>query len=81
LYQRWTVLRKLKPDLSLIKSFIRKYKTPVHLLYGKHDRIILPERGEKFRKGIEAHCSINILPAGHQVLQEKYVPQIREALK
>lgn len=81
LYQRWTVLRKLKPNLPLIRSFIRKYKTPVHLLYGKHDRIILPERGEKFRKGIEAYCTINILPAGHQVLQKKYVEQIREALK
>ncbi|TXJ27090.1 MAG: alpha/beta hydrolase [Chitinophagaceae bacterium] len=81
LYQRWTVLRKLRPDLSLIRSFIRKYETPVHLLYGKHDRIILPERGEKFRKGIEEYCTIDIAPAGHQVLQEKYIRQIKEALK
>ena len=51
LYQRWTCLRKLKPDLHLIKSFISKYKIPVRLVYGKHDRIILPARGEKFKKG------------------------------
>jgi pimeloyl-ACP methyl ester carboxylesterase len=81
LYQRWTALRKLKPDLIRIKSLIRQQKTPVHLLYGRHDRIILPERGEKFRKGIEEFCSISILPAGHQLLQEKYVDQISEALK
>lgn len=81
LYQRWTVLRKLKPDLPLIRSLIMKYQTPIHLLYGKHDRIILPERGEQFRKGIEEYCSVNILPAGHQLLQEKYVGKIGEALR
>lgn len=81
LYQRWTVLRKLKPGLSLIRSFIRKYKTPVDLLYGQHDRIIVPARGEKFRKGIEEYCTIKIVPSGHQVLQERHIGQIREALK
>ena len=45
LYMRWTNLRKIKPDLKLIKSFIRKNNTRVALVYGKHDRIILPARG------------------------------------
>lgn len=80
LYQRWTALRKLKPDLSRIKSLISQQKTPVRLLYGRHDRIILPERGEKFRKGIEEFCSITLLPAGHQLLQDKYVEEMAEAL-
>ncbi len=81
LYRRWTVLRKLKPDLKQIRSFIRKNHTPVKLLYGKHDRIILPVRGEKFRKGIEAYCSIKVLNGGHQILQQKYIGDIIEALE
>lgn len=81
LYQRWTVLRKLRPNLTHIRSLIREHKTPVKLLYGKYDRIILSSRGEKFRKGIEEYCSIEILHAGHQVLQSKYLPVIAEALK
>ncbi|MBP9105035.1 MAG: alpha/beta fold hydrolase [Chitinophagaceae bacterium] len=81
LYARWTTLRKIKPNISLIKKNIRKHKTPVRLVYGKHDRIILSSVGEKFRKGIEEHCTISIIPAGHQVLHEKHVEEIVEAFQ
>lgn len=80
LYQRWTGLRKLKPDLSCIKSGIRKEKTLVRLLYGKHDRIILSSVGEKFRKGIEDYCEIDVIHSGHQVLHEKHVREILPSL-
>jgi len=81
LYQRWMALRNMKPGLKKIKSFISEHKTPVHLLYGQHDRIILSKRGERFREGIEQYCHITILPAGHQVLQEKHLQEIAGALQ
>jgi pimeloyl-ACP methyl ester carboxylesterase len=71
LFQRWSGLRKIKPDLADIKAKIKKHKIPVELVYGKFDRIIRHERGEKFRKGIESYCHLQILQAGHQLLQEK----------
>lgn len=80
LYQRWVTLRKLKPRISLIKPHILNYKTIINLIYGKHDRIILSTRGEKFRDGIEAYCSLKIMESGHQVLQEKYAGEIVNAL-
>jgi len=80
LYQRWMSLRKLKPDISLIKHFITINETRVRLLYGKHDRIILPARGEKLQKGIEQQCKLIIINSGHQVLHEKYAKEIIEAL-
>jgi len=81
LYQRWIVLRKLKPDISIIKSFITKYKTMVRLLYGMHDRIILPVRGKRFKKRIEEQCTLTVIHSGHQVLHEKHAKEIIEALK
>jgi pimeloyl-ACP methyl ester carboxylesterase len=80
LYQRWTVLRRLKPNHKQIRSCIAKYNTPVHLIYGKHDRIILPVRGKKFIKGIEKHCTLSIISSGHQVLHEKHIQEILPAL-
>lgn len=71
LYLRWTCLRKLRPDLHKVKQQVRQFELPVHLIYGKHDRIILPIRGEKFQKGIEKYCSIDIIESGHQLLQHK----------
>lgn len=81
LYRRWTTLRKLKPGLARIKSIIRKQATPVRLVYGRHDRIILSSVGEKFRKGIEEYSILTIIESGHQVLHEKYVKEIIERLK
>lgn len=81
LYNRWTAFRKIKPSLKKIKIKIRLYKTPVRLMYGKFDRIILPENGRKFQKGIEEYCSIQIISSGHQVLQESHIKEILCALQ
>jgi pimeloyl-ACP methyl ester carboxylesterase len=80
LYARWTALRKLKPYIKLIKSFVRKNNIQVRLVYGKHDRIILSSVGDKFRNGIEEHCSLSVIQSGHQVLHEKHIDEILPAL-
>jgi len=80
LYARWTALRKLKSRLTKVKSLIRANKTPVRLVYGKHDRIILPARGEKFIKGLEEYCTLSVIHSGHQVLHEKHATGILHAL-
>jgi pimeloyl-ACP methyl ester carboxylesterase len=80
LYARWTTLRKIKPDIQKIKNLISSTKTPVRLVYGKHDRIILSSGGEKFRKGIEEQCKLTVIHSGHQVLHEKHVEEILPAL-
>ncbi len=80
LYNRWTCMRKLKPDLSQIKSAVKENGTTVRIVYGQHDRIILSSVGEKFRKGIEDNCQISVIHAGHQVLHEKHVGELLPAL-
>jgi len=80
LYARWTSLRKIKPDIEQIKSLIGEHHTPVRLVYGKHDRIMLSSVGEKFRKGIENQCRVTVIPSGHQVLHEKHAEYMLQAL-
>ncbi len=80
LYQRWMVLRKIKPRLKQIKNLISRHQTSVRLILGKHDRIILPSPGERFRKGIEGHCNLSIIDCGHQVLHTKHAEEITGAL-
>ncbi len=81
LYDRWTTLSKLTPNLEKIKRNIRQQQTPVRLIYGKHDRIILSVVGEKFQKGIAQYCTISIIPSGHQVLHEKHAGEALQALR
>jgi pimeloyl-ACP methyl ester carboxylesterase len=80
LYARWTSLRKLRPHLQRIKTLVNDNNTPIRLVYGKHDRIILSSVGERFRQGIEKHCTISLIHSGHQVLHEKHVEEILPAL-
>lgn len=80
LYARWTALRKIKPSIEKIKEIVVKQNTPVKLIYGKHDRIILSSVGDKFRKGIEKQCTLSVIPSGHQVLHEKHAEDIVRSL-
>lgn len=81
LYNRWISLRKIKPDLKVIRTLVKTNKTSVRLVYGEHDRIILPVVGKKFKKGIEEYCSLKIIQSGHQVLHEKHAEEIIQALR
>jgi pimeloyl-ACP methyl ester carboxylesterase len=80
LFNRWTTLSGIKPDLAKIKILIRENQTPVRLVYGKYDRIILPGRGQKFREGVEDFCRLDIIDSGHQVLHENHVNPLLHAL-
>jgi len=79
LYNRWTRMRKCKPSLTAIKNQIRQNATTVRLLYGKHDRIILPSPALRFIDGLST-ATITVLDCGHQVLHSKNVEAIAEAL-
>jgi pimeloyl-ACP methyl ester carboxylesterase len=81
LYERWICMRFFRPRLAWIKKLIHTRRIPVRLLYGQYDRIIRYERGQKFRRGIESFCTLQLIQAGHQVLQEKYVNQIVHLIK
>ena len=81
LYIRWTTLAPFKISPKKIKSCILEYSVPTHLVYGKYDRIMRYDIGEKFRTGIEQYCDLSILPCGHQVLHEKNMETIIQLLR
>ncbi|HWB92033.1 MAG TPA: alpha/beta hydrolase [Puia sp.] len=80
LYARWTTMRGFRPRLAPASKLIREYRIPVRLLYGSYDRIIRWERGERFRRRTIPFCELTLLPAGHQLLQAKFLEVIVKAL-
>lgn len=81
LYKRWTVLSRFRPGLPRIQSLIKTNHTPVRLVYGKYDKIIVPVVGERFIKEIPEQGSMTVLPTGHQLLQEKWMPDFINAVE
>lgn len=80
LYTRWSVTSGFSPHLRKIGAIIRDRRIPVHLLYGRYDRIIKWQRGEEFRRLCTPFCQLTLLPAGHQLLQPKFMEVILSAL-
>jgi surfactin synthase thioesterase subunit len=74
LYQRWTTMRKFKPNTSKISEASNKYQIPVRMLFGKYDRIILSKRSRFFQH--TKNAEIKIMDAGHQLLKEKFAEVI-----
>lgn len=76
LYRRWTTMRKFRPRLDLLKKLIASQEIPVHMLFGRYDRVILARHGLHFRQGAEEWIHVTELQAGHQLLKEKNVSLI-----
>lgn len=72
LYQRWTTMRKFRPAITRLKKTILTHQIPVHILFGKYDRVILSKHGFELQKGLQHLISIQEPEAGHHLLQEKY---------
>jgi pimeloyl-ACP methyl ester carboxylesterase len=74
LYQRWTTMRKFKPNVYLVRKAIEKYKINVRVLFGSYDRIILSKRSSFFKN--DPHVKIKVIEAGHMLLSKKYAEDI-----
>src|ERR1700746_3416144 len=76
LYQRWTGLKKFKPDVRKIKKILLKENILIDIVYGRFDRIITYQEAKKFRSGIEEQTRLTILDAGHQLFHPKTIDAI-----
>lgn len=74
LYKRWTSMRRLKPNLLLIKKLCATRNIRLNMLFGAYDRIILSRRANVFLH--TANISIKVINAGHQLMKEKYATEI-----
>ncbi len=80
LYQRWTCMRKFRPDLHRLKQTIAAHRIPVHLLFGRYDRVIVSKHGFRLQEGLEHLITVEELETGHHLLQEKYKASLLKML-
>jgi pimeloyl-ACP methyl ester carboxylesterase len=76
IYHRWMGTRHFQPDLNLIRRLIVKHHIPVVMVFGKHDKIIVADKGILFTKGLEKYATVKLLDVGHYFLREAYASLI-----
>ncbi|ULQ55516.1 alpha/beta hydrolase [Flavihumibacter rivuli] len=72
LYERWTLMRRFKPDLNAIREKLNLQQIPLLLVFGKHDRIIVTGPGKRFMQGIGKNANLLVLEAGHRLLRPNF---------
>jgi pimeloyl-ACP methyl ester carboxylesterase len=79
LYKRWTTMRRFRPSIPRLQAIFRELHIPMHIFFGKYDRVIVAKHGYTFAKNISSIQIVEI-EAGHQILHQKYAAQIATPL-
>ncbi len=64
----WLSYRLLEPDLAAVAAQVKAHRIPVHLYFGKLDRVIPPDLGARLRPLAPEHITQEELPFGHVLL-------------
>ena len=67
----WMCFRDIIPDIKKIQNIINRNEIPIHLFFGKYDRIIPPSIGESFTRGLNNKSSLHVIEMGHVMIKEK----------
>lgn len=81
LYRRWTAMRRFRPSPSVIARIVKKYRIPVHMVFGKYDKVILAKHGRSLAAKAERWISVEEIEAGHRLLREPYIQTIVSMLR
>ncbi len=73
----WATFRNIQPDLKTIRRWLDVHQTPLHLFFGKYDRIIPSDQASRLLREEETPDQVHLIEAGHELLDERAV----EALK
>ena len=63
----WVAFRLLEPDLGRVAEQARG-GVPLHLVFGRHDRVIRTEQGRKFQQLAPQAITVDEVEAGHVLL-------------
>lgn len=63
----WVAFRRLEPDLARVAEQARG-GVPLHLVFGRHDRVIRTDQGLKFQRMAPEAITVEEVEAGHVLL-------------
>lgn len=77
----WLSYRKIEPSLKQVGVNVRNCAIPVHLYFGKMDRVIPAELGQNLQKHAPEQISVELLPFGHVLVTKELGEAIARKLR
>jgi pimeloyl-ACP methyl ester carboxylesterase len=69
-YKVWMTFRRIDPDIAKIQELLNEHEVNTILVFGKFDRVIPPQIGERFVSKLKQENALHIMEAGHILLKE-----------
>lgn len=77
----WRAFRNITPDLSDIRSKIKRYNISTVLVFGRHDRIIRASLGRKLDFGDHPNFRTIIIEKGHDLYGPDVATELRDLIR
>ena len=77
----WLSYRKIEPSLKQVAVNAQEHAIPIHLFFGKFDRVIPAKLGQKLRQHAPENISLDLLPFGHVLVTKDLGEAIARILK
>lgn len=79
LYDVWTDMRFLKPNLKIVRHNLKQYQTPACIFMGKQDHVIPAQQAEAFAKG-QPTVQVTVLNKGHRLMDHDTFQRLSQCL-
>ena len=77
----WLSYRLIEPGLSQVATHARTHVIPIHLFFGRYDRIIRPAFGGRLRDLAPEQVTMEELPFGHTLITPELARAMEERLQ
>lgn len=75
IYNTWVSLKNFNPPVQVLQRQLAQAGVPVHLFFGRYDKVIKPGVGAHFCKSIP-QATLDIVPKGHQLVHPVLLPYL-----
>lgn len=77
----WLSYRKIEPSLKQVAANSRRHAIPIHLFFGRSDRVIPAKLGRNLQKYAPENIGLDLLPFGHVLVTKELGDAIAAILK
>lgn len=77
-FDAWLIYKAMFPDLNKLAKLIEKYKWDWNMVFGKHDSVIKPRLGIRFKAKNPNRIHMHELPQGHRLFTAALIHYLAE---
>lgn len=80
-YGSWNAFKFLQPDLVDIRKKLFRYKIELRMVFGNHDKVIVPTLANTLSGNYVKHAKVHFLARGHDLIKNEVAEEIKSIIE